>query len=253
MFTIWEGAHFRDARPIDLFVAHLDGVRGSRATCPACGRRGVLSFREGRDGKVLAYCFRHCTFDQIVAVHPLRGATARVLARTVAERRDREEAARREREAHRRDPFGYLRLRITREIGRVQAERRAEEGYYLPLRSIEVDVARRRIAASLGIGLRDVPPANGWPLWPYSGAAIAPEPCTTMPAPWEFVPHDTDPAWPGIFMAALERELEAMGLIDPEMQAEAMQNVWSTIPHALYRAARGARASIQSLIERDPA
>ena len=58
------------------FVAHLEdrGCRprkstgGHAALCPAHDDRSPsLSLREGRDGRVLLYCFAGCTYASIVA------------------------------------------------------------------------------------------------------------------------------------------------------------------------------------------
>lgn len=236
-------------RPIEVVSTRLQDVRGSRARCPACGKIGALSFRETSDGIVLLKCFRSCTAAEITAAVGL-DVRALFIARTPFEQRDRAENEAREREAFRRDPGGYLRARLRREIANVQNQRFREVGYCRPLRSTEVDVARRRIARAAGIALRDIPAAIGWPLWPRASSTppwIAPESNVTMPAPWEFTGCDEDPRWPSIFMCELNVELDRLRVLDSTIKIDAIENPWKTIPHALHCAALRARAAMRRL------
>ena len=59
------------ARPIDLFLGLLSGVKksgvGFMASCPAHDDRSPsLSVKEGNDGRVLLHCFAGCTFYEVI-------------------------------------------------------------------------------------------------------------------------------------------------------------------------------------------
>ena len=226
------------SRPIEAVTARLESVRGSRARCPACGKAGSLAIRETNDGTVLVRCFRGCNTKDVTAAIGL-DIKALFVARTPIEQRDKAEAESREREAFRRDPEAYLRGALRRAIAQTQERRRRELGYHAPLRSAEVDLCRRRIAARVSVALCEMPAAIGWTLWPGGS--------TTMPAAWEMPGSDEDPEWPGLFMRALEAEIERMRAVNPNISLETIENPWETIPNALHRAALRARAAMRRL------
>jgi hypothetical protein len=223
-------------------------VRGSRATCPACGKPGALSFRE-RNGQVSVHCFR-CNGSRADLLAALDMAPS---LKAHDERRRHAEADLREREAYARDPAAYLRGAVRCAYVRERERSEAEAGRPVPPTSHVVDRARRAVLRRLrGLGrdleLRDIPPAVGWPLWPRAasgGPWCAPDAAATMPAVWEWWPFCDDIAWPGIYIAALALELAPLRAADPAFAFEAVDNPWATLPHALYRAALRARAMMR--------
>jgi hypothetical protein len=170
--------------PVDCLVVRLEGVRGTRpkvrATCPNCGRKGALSVAEGRDGAALAKCHAGCELRDIAGAVALR-VTDLFPPKDPERLRERDAL----RCAYRATPRTVVKNTLATELARVRARLRAEHGYERPLRAADHNAARRRVAAILGI------------------APLA----VVEPFAWECAPHDSDPAWPALFMRALDEAM----------------------------------------------
>ena len=172
----------RDASPVDAIVHKLDGVRGSppkcRATCPGCARKGALAVGEGRDGQALLRCFAGCELRDIAV------AIGLTVADLFARERERERFAARRR--FMKSPERTVHEALDAELDALRARRRAEIGFDRPLRASDINAVRERVCRLLGLAPSALP--------------------AVPPFPWECPPHDDDPAWPMLYMRALEEE-----------------------------------------------
>ena len=213
--------------PVDAIVHKLDGVRGSppkcRATCPACARKGALSVGEGRDGQALLRCFAGCELRDVAGAMGM--TVADLFAAGDARERDRERFAARRRFT--RSPAATVHAALDTELDTLRARLRAEIGYDRPLRAADINGVRERVCRLLGLAPATLP--------------------AVPPFAWERPPHDEDPAWPALYMRALEDETRRFWhALHPEAQA------WETDPHGpgFYdhlRAERLAREWLQAM------
>lgn len=184
----------RSSQPIEAVYDRLHVVHGRppafRARCPAHqSHRGTLAVRERADGAVLLHCHAGCSLRQIVCAI---GLELRDLFPPTDAWRDQQAQIVVARQRFRQAPRATVRTAITRELERVRKELIALYGYARPLRSVEINLARTRVAKIYGVALA--------PIRPFA---------------WECPPHDDDPAWKTLFERRL-REVLIGKWNDPE-------------------------------------
>jgi hypothetical protein len=191
--------------PLDVVSARLEIIHGAppamRARCPAHGSKGgTLAIKATANGTVLLKCHAGCTLDDVLLA---AGLSAGDLFPGRAGAQVRERIAARRRFA--KSPEATVRDALTRELDRLRARLRAELGYDRPIRSSDINSVRAHVAGIYEVKLPPVP-------------AFA----------WECPPHDDDPAWPTLYLRALEEQGgDPRGpTLRERLRAERLARVW---------------------------
>ena len=169
--------------PIDRVLSRLPDARknsrgGATARCPSHADRGPsLSITEGRDGRALLHCFAGCAPESVARAI---GLTLRDLFDDSPMRDNESRAVLRQ---YAQAPRETIEACIVREVERARIARLDRYPFDTPnVRSADVNEARRRASAMLGVSLA--------PIRPFA---------------WEgYSPHDADPMWPLLFSRALD-------------------------------------------------
>jgi hypothetical protein len=174
------------ARPIDVVRSRFDIVFGAppkmRARCPSHGSKGgTIAIRETQDGKVLIHCFAGCKLSDILSAANLTeqdlfpdGESQRQRDREMFEARRRFKAS----------PKRTIHEELTRELQAWRSRSRAELGYVPPAHASDLNAVRGRVRLTFGLEKSALPDVE--------------------PFVWECYPHSLDPAWPCLFMRALD-------------------------------------------------
>jgi hypothetical protein len=174
------------ARPIDAVRARFDIVFGAppkmRARCPAHGSRGgTIAIRETQGGKVLIHCFAGCTLSEVLTAANL---TEQDLFPDDESQRQRDREMFDARRRFKQAPKRTIHEELTRELQAWRVRSRAELGYFPPAHASDLNEMRRRVRLIFGLDKSSLP--------------------DLPPAVWECLPHSLDPAWPCLYLRALE-------------------------------------------------